>query len=116
MEKKYDNPFWDSTLTIEERVRYLLGEMTLEEKFSFFSTRHPSLERLGIPAFSFGGEAAHGVEARNDQGNGREAEQTTSFSQPAGMAASWDEELIRQAGEVTGTEARALFNKTAKEA
>lgn len=111
MEKNFNNFFWDSTLTIEERIRYLLGEMTLEEKFSFFSTRHPALERLGIPAFSFGGEAAHGVEARNDQGSGGKAEVTTSFSQPIGMSASWDTELIKQAGEVTGVEARALFNK-----
>ncbi|MDE7333925.1 MAG: beta-galactosidase [Lachnospiraceae bacterium] len=111
MEKKYDNLFWDTSLTIEERIQYLLGEMTLAEKFSFLSTRHPALERLGIPAFSFGGEAAHGVEARNDQGSGGEAFGTTSFSQPIGMSASWDTELIRQAGEVTGTEARALFNR-----
>lgn len=36
-----------------------------------------------------GGEAAHGVEARNDQ-NGRNVhEPTTSFPQPIGMSASW---------------------------
>lgn len=111
MEKKYNNPFWDTSLTIEERIQYLLGEMTLEEKFSFLSTRHPALERLGIPAFSFGGEAAHGVEARNDQGNIKAPQETTCFSQPAGISASWDMELAEQAGEVTGTEARALFNR-----
>lgn len=33
---------------------------------------------------------------------------TTSFPQSIGMSASWDPELIKQAGEVTGTEARHL--------
>lgn len=69
MEKNYPNPFWDTCLSAEERIRYLLSEMTLEEKTSFLATRQPALERLGIPAFYFGGEAAHGVEARNDQAN-----------------------------------------------
>ena len=87
MEKNFNNFFGDSSLTIEERIRYLLGEMTLKEKFSFFSTRHPALERLGIPAFSFGGEAAHGVEARNDQGSGGKAEVMRLWRVP------WQEDL-----------------------
>lgn len=112
MEKKYRNPFWDNHLTIEQRIDFLLGEMKLEEKFAFLSTKHPALERVGILAFSFGGEAAHGVEARNDQYEGDNvADRTTSFSQPIGMSASWDEELIEQVGEIVGMEARALFNR-----
>lgn len=111
MKRKQENPFWDSSLSVEERIEYLLGEMELEEKFAFLSTRHPALERLEIPAFSFGGEAAHGVEARNDQGNVREPDITTSFSQPIGMSASWDRELIEKAGNVVGREARALYNR-----
>ena len=36
---------------------------------------------------------------------------TTSFPQPIGMSASWDPELIKQAGEVTGTEARVIWHR-----
>ena len=36
---------------------------------------------------------------------------TTSFPQPIGMSASWDSELIKQAGEVTGTEARVIWHR-----
>ena len=36
---------------------------------------------------------------------------TTSFPQPIGMSASWDTELIKQAGEVTGTEARVIWHR-----
>ena len=108
MEKTSQNLLWDSSLSIKERIDYLLNEMTLEEKFSFLATRHPNLERLSIPAFLFGGEAAHGVEARNDATG--DAVETTFFSQPIGMSASWDVELIEKVGEAVGTEARALYN------
>ena len=36
---------------------------------------------------------------------------TTSFPQPIGMSASWDPELIKQAGEVTGNEARVIWHR-----
>lgn len=111
MEEKRKNPLWDSSLSTEERIRFVLESMTPEEKCGFLSTRHPAIERLGVPAFCFGGEAAHGVEARNDQNLRGKAEVTTSFSQPVGMCASWDTELTEAAGEVVGTEARALFNR-----
>lgn len=35
----------------------------------------------------------------------------TSFPQPIGMSASWDPELIKQAGEVTGTEACVIWHR-----
>ena len=36
---------------------------------------------------------------------------TTSFPQSIGMSASWDPELIKQAGEVTGNEARVIWHR-----
>ena len=111
MEVKKNTPFWDVSLSIEERLDWLLSEMTMDEKLSCLATKVPDLERLGIPAMSVGGEAAHGVEARNDQNELGEPEITTSFPQPIGMSATWDTELIKQAGEVTGTEARVIYHR-----
>ena len=88
-----------------------MAEMTIEEKLSCLSSRMPDLERLNIPAMSVGGEAAHGVEARNDQNELGAPEPTTSFVQPIGMSATWDPEVIRLAGEVTGTEARVIYHR-----
>ena len=62
----YDTPLWDSSLSIEERLDYLLSEMTLEEKIQSMGTGNPEIERLGVPAFQVGGEAAHGVQARHE--------------------------------------------------
>ena len=111
MTAKKNTPFWDVSLSMEERLDWLMSAMTMDEKLSCLASRVPDLERLGIPAMSVGGEAAHGVEARNDQNNLGNPEITTSFPQPIGMSASWDTELIRQAGEVTGTEARVIYHR-----
>ncbi len=116
MEKKKDAEkrevkFFDESLDIEARLDWLMEAMSMDEKLKCLSTRVPDVESLGIKGFSVGGEAAHGVEARNDQNDLGEAEPTTSFPQPIGMSATWDTELIRKAGEVTGREARILYHR-----
>lgn len=56
-----------NSLSIEERLDYLTGAMTLEEKIHCLTTGCPDIPRLGIRATYMGGEAAHGIEARHDQ-------------------------------------------------
>ena len=104
-------PLWDDNLTEKERIDYLLGELTLEEKFQSLGTGSPEISRLGIPAFGVGGEGAHGVLVRRNQRHG-EADTcyTTVLPNPIGMSATWDRELIKQAGNVVGKEARALYH------
>lgn len=107
-----DTPLWDSSLPIEERLDYLIKELTLEEKISCLSTGCPDIERLGVKASYVGGEAAHGIEARHDQAfNAGEPEPTTCFTQPTGMSGSFDRELIKKCGQAVGEEARALFTR-----
>ena len=107
----YNTPLWNTSLSDEERLDYLLGQLTLEEKFNCLGTGCPAIERLGIPAFSVGGEASHGIQARNDQeyDNGTPAF-TTILPNPIGMSATWDEELIKEAGAMVGREARGLYH------
>lgn len=111
MEDYKKTPLWNSKLPIQERLDYLLTEMTIDEKLQFLATTTPELPRLGIGRMNIGGEAAHGVEARHDQDDIEHPEPTTSFPQPIGMSATWDPELIEKAGEVTGLEARVLFGR-----
>ncbi len=106
-----DNKLWNRNLSNQERLDFLMEEMTQEEKLSFLATSTPALERLGIPAFYVGGEAAHGVEARHDQNGSNIPEVTTSLPQPIGMSATWDPELLKEAGDVVGEEVRALYEK-----
>lgn len=108
-----NTPLWNNKLPIEERLTYLINELTLEEKISCLTTGCPEIERLGIRATYMGGEAAHGIEARHDQAfNKGEPEETTSFTQPIGMSGSFDRELIKKCGQAVGEEARALFTRT----
>ena len=91
----------DESLTDQERVENLLEQMSLEEKVSQLSFQAREIRWLGIPAYNWWNEALHGV-AR--------AGVATVFPQAIGMAASFDRELLRQAGEIVATEGRAKYN------
>ena len=106
-------PLFDPHLSVRERAEWLVSQMTIEEKFTCF-TLHFRNERLGIEASACGGEGAHGVQARAGQREAYPPTPTTSFTQPIGMAATFDRELIRRAGDVTGKESRAFGNAVGK--
>ena len=84
-----------------EQAKELVSKMTIEEAASQLYYISPAIERLGIPAYNWWNEALHGV-AR--------AGTATMFPQAIALAAMFDEELLGQMGEVTGTEARAKYN------
>lgn len=108
--KKIKNPLWDNELNIEKRLDFLINSLTLDEKISCMSNANPDIDRLGIRAFNIGGEGAHGVQARHDQGwDLREPDFTTIFPNPIGMSRSWDEDMLKKSGEVVGIETRGLF-------
>lgn len=106
-----ETPLWNSGLSAEERLDYLLEEMTPEEKFQCLGTGNIEIPRLGIPKFGVGGEGAHGIQARKDQEYDiGEPVPTTILPNPIGMSATWDKELIKEAGVMVGNEARGLRN------
>ncbi len=96
-----NTPLYDTSLSVRERAEYLVSRMTAEEKCACFSLWLRN-ERLGFTASTCGGEGAHGVQARAGQGEAYPPTPTTSFTQPIGMAATFDRALIRKAGDVTG--------------
>lgn len=89
-------------MDFKARARELVSRMTLEEKCSQMQYRSPAIERLGIPAYTWWNEALHGV-AR--------AGCATVFPQAIGMAASFDDALLRQVAEAIADEARAKYNE-----
>lgn len=54
---KYEYPFQNPDLTIEERVENLLSLLTLEEKTGMMVNASKPLPRLGIPAYDWWNEA-----------------------------------------------------------
>ena len=91
-------PYQNPALSSEERARDLCQRLTLEEKAKIMMDVSPAIERLGIPAFQWWNETLHGV-ARNGT--------ATVFPITMGMAASWDEALVRRAFSIASDEARA---------
>ena len=84
-----------------EKARELVSRMTVEEAAGQLRYDAPAIERLGVPAYNWWNEALHGV-ARGGT--------ATSFPQAIGMAASFDEALVRALGDVAATEGRAKYN------
>lgn len=87
-------------------ARELVGKMTLEEKASQLKYDAPAIARLGIPAYNWWNEALHGV-AR--------AGQATVFPQAIGLGATFDEDLLREIGDVIAKEGRAKYNAYSKQ-
>ena len=47
-EKDRQNSFWNAKLPIEERLDWLLANMTLEEKITCMASTMPALPRFGM--------------------------------------------------------------------
>ena len=97
-----DKPAYkDNSKPIDIRVKDLVSRLTLEEKVSLLGYNSKAVPRLGIPAYNWWNEALHGV-AR--------AGEATIFPQAIGMAATFNNDLLKQVSTVISTEARAKYN------
>src|SRR5580698_6238272 len=94
--------FRDIKLSFEERARDLASRMTLEEKVSQLGHTSDAIARLCIPEYNWWNEGLHGV-AR--------AGVATVFPQAIGLAATFDDPLLRQEADVISTEFRAKYNE-----
>jgi len=94
-------PFRNSKITVENRMKDLLGRLTLEEKISLLGYKSAAVPRLEIPAYNWWNEGLHGV-AR--------AGLATVFPQAIGMAATFNASLLKDVAAVISTEARAKYN------
>jgi beta-glucosidase len=86
------------------RARALVARLTLEEEVAQLQSSAPAIPRLGIPAYDWWSESLHGV-ARNGT--------ATVFPQIIGLAATFDEDLMRRVAEAIAEEARAKFDAAA---
>lgn len=92
--------YLDESLSAQERAEALADAMTVEEQASQLRYDAPEIERLGVPAYNWWNEGLHGL-ARSGV--------ATMFPQAIGMAACFDADIVRRAGEVTAAEARAKY-------
>ena len=92
------------TAPTDARVNDLLSKLTLPEKIAMLGNNSPAIERLKIPAYNWWNEGLHGV-AR--------AGEATIFPQAIGMAASFNDVLLKEVASAVSTEARAKYNLAA---
>ncbi len=92
-------PFRDPDLPRATRIADLLDRLTVDEKVSLLHQYQPAIPRLGIGAVKTGTEALHGVAWLGE---------STVFPQAIGLASTWNTELVKQVGAVTGREARGF--------
>ncbi|MDR3248693.1 MAG: glycoside hydrolase family 3 C-terminal domain-containing protein [Treponema sp.] len=86
----------------ETRIKELVSKMTLEEKVSQLSYTSAAIPRLGIPEYNWWNECLHGV-AR--------AGTATVFPQAIALAATFDDELVKEIATAISDEARAKYNE-----
>jgi beta-glucosidase len=95
-------PLWrDPSQPTAERVRDLLGRLSLAEKVALLDDQNSPEGSADLPPFAFNGEALHGL-----CNTGR----ATLFPMPIGMAASFDPGLLQRVADATADEMRAKFN------
>ena len=95
-------PWQDTTKSIDERVEWLINNLTLDEKLSLMVHQNPAIERVGLPAYSWWNEALHGV--------GR-AGLATVYPMPIALAATFDTALIRNVFNNVALEARIKYRQ-----
>ena len=95
----------DNKLSVDERLDYIISQMTLKEKISQMNYDAPEIDRLKIPKYNWWNECLHGV-ARNGL--------ATVFPQAIGLAAMWDREMIYKVADAISDEARAKYHDAIK--
>ena len=83
----------------EERAAALVARMTTEEKLAQLLNTAPAIPRLDVPAYNWWTESLHGAMGSLP---------TTNFPEPIGLAATFDDALVRRVAGVISKEVRGL--------
>ena len=101
IEESESFPFMDPTLSVEKRVDDLISRLTPEEKVGMMMNRSMAVDRLGIPAYNWWGEACHGLMGVSD---------VTVFPQCIALASTFDDDAELKAYTMVSDEARGRYN------
>ncbi|KAL6190889.1 hypothetical protein ACLB2K_037283 [Fragaria x ananassa] len=103
--------FCRTRVPVHVRVQDLIGRLTLQEKIRLLVNNAIAVPRLGIQGYEWWSEALHGV---SNVGPGTKFggafPGATSFPQVITTAASFNQSLWQEIGQVVSDEARAMYN------
>ena len=103
--------YLDRSYPPAERAADLVSRMTLAEKASqMVSSQSPAIPRLGVAAYGWWNEAAHGVarEQTNDGDQPPDLTNTTSFPVSLSLGSTWDPGLVYREASQISDEAREV--------
>jgi len=103
--------YLDPAYSPAERAADLVARMTLPEKASqMISSRAPAIPRLGVAAYGWWNEAAHGVarEQTNDGDNPPDLTNTTSYPVSLSLGSTWNPSLVYREASMISDEAREV--------
>ncbi|KAL3626584.1 Beta-D-xylosidase 1 [Castilleja foliolosa] len=104
-------PFCRVSLHIRDRVKDLVGRLTLPEKIRLLVNNAAPVDRLGIKGYEWWSEALHGVSNTGPGVKfGGDFPGATSFPQVITAVASYNASLWEAIGQVVSDEARAMYN------
>jgi len=90
----------DWTLSVEERVAYLVSHASNTEKIAQMTNNAPAMEDFYIPSYNWLNDDEHGVRLPH----------AVSFPDGCGLGATWSKQTMFQVGLAVGMEARGLHN------
>ncbi|MCU7725177.1 glycoside hydrolase family 3 C-terminal domain-containing protein [Actinoplanes sp. KI2] len=108
-----DRIYLDPAYSPAERAADLVARMTLPEKASqMISSRAPAIPRLGVAAYGWWNEAAHGVarEQTNDGDNPPDLTNTTSYPVSLSLGSTWNPDLVYREASMISDEAREVVS------
>ena len=91
-----------------KRAVDLVSRLSIMELIGQTSSIAPAITRLGIKDYNWRSNCVHGW---SRSGGNWENLEWTVFPAPIGLAATFDPELVKLVGAITGTEGRALHNE-----
>ncbi len=103
--------YLDRTYSPTERAADLVSRLTLAEKAEQLdSSQAAAIPRLGIPAYGWWNEAAHGVarEGTVDNANPPTFVNTTSYPVDLSAGSTWNPDLVHQEASLVSDEARDI--------
>jgi len=112
-----DAPYKNPNIPVEQRLRDLLGRMTLDEKVSMLAGAGwmdtVAIPRLGIPSIKMadgpmGIRSWLGSSAITSGPGAKPTFSSTAFPAGIAVAATWDPELAQAEGQVIGQEMKAI--------
>mmetsp|Transcript_2385 Transcript_2385/g.3460 ORF Transcript_2385/g.3460 Transcript_2385/m.3460 type:complete len:774 (+) Transcript_2385:147-2468(+) len=106
---KPPTPLCNVSLSYEARARYIIGELTVEEKAKLMTNNAHAIHEKNLEFYQWWQEGLHGV--AHSPGTAFQGETAaTMFPQVETTSRSFNRSLFRMIGNAVGTEARAFVN------